>query len=51
MYFGDSKIRPNQLFSLSLSYPVIEPDSEIARNIINVVDKKLKRRKRLCRSL
>lgn len=41
MYFGDSKIRPNQLFSLSLSYPVIEPDSEIARNIINVVDKKL----------
>ena len=38
---GDSKIRPNQLFSLSLSYPVIEPDSEIARNIINVVDKKL----------
>ncbi len=38
---GDGKIRPNQLFSLALSYPVIEPDSEIAKNIINVVDKKL----------
>lgn len=38
---GDGKIRPNQLFSLSLSYPVIEPDSEIAENIIKVVDKKL----------
>ncbi len=38
---GDGKIRPNQLFSLSLSFPVIEPDSEIAKNIINVTDKKL----------
>ena len=38
---GDSKIRPNQLFSLSLSFPVIEPDSEVAQNIINVVEKKL----------
>jgi len=38
---GDSKIRPNQLFSLSLTYPVIEPNSEIAYNIINVVEKKL----------
>lgn len=38
---GDSKIRPNQLFALSLTYPVIEPDSEEARNIINVIDKKL----------
>ena len=38
---GDSKIRPNQLFALSLTYPVIEPDSEIAKNIINVVEKKL----------
>ena len=27
---GDSKIRPNQLFALSLSYPVIEPNSEMA---------------------
>ncbi len=38
---GDQKIRPNQLFSLSLTYPVIDPNSEIASNIINVVEKKL----------
>jgi len=38
---GDGKIRPNQLFALSLSYPVINPESEIAKNIIEVVDKKL----------
>ena len=38
---GDKKIRPNQLFALSLSYPVIDPDSEIAKNIINTVEKKL----------
>lgn len=38
---GDSKIRPNQLFSLSLTYPVIEPNSEMAMNIMNVVEKKL----------
>lgn len=38
---GDSKIRPNQLFSLSLTYPIIEPNSEIAYNIINIVEKKL----------
>lgn len=38
---GDSKIRPNQLFSLSLTYPVIDPDSIEAENIISVVEKKL----------
>ena len=38
---GDSKIRPNQLFALSLTYSVVEPDSEMAKNIINVVEKKL----------
>ena len=38
---GDSKIRPNQLFALSLTYPVIDVDSEMAKNIINVVEKKL----------
>ena len=38
---GDSKIRPNQLFTLSLTYPVIEPNSEEAKNIITVVEKKL----------
>ncbi len=38
---GENKIRPNQLFSLSLTYPIIEPNSEEAYNIINVVEKKL----------
>lgn len=38
---GDSKIRPNQLMALSLSHPVIEPDSEIAMNIYEVATKKL----------
>ena len=38
---GDSKIRPNQLFSLSLTYPIIDPNSEMAYNIINTVEKKL----------
>lgn len=38
---GDSKIRPNQLFSLSLTYPVIDCNSEEAQNIINVCKKKL----------
>ena len=38
---GDSKIRPNQLFALSLLYPVVDPNSEIAKNIIDTVDKKL----------
>ena len=38
---GDNKIRPNQLFALSLTYPVVEPDSEMANNILNVVEKKL----------
>ena len=38
---GDSKIRPNQLFSLSLTYPIIDLNSEIAENIIQTVEKKL----------
>lgn len=38
---GDSKIRPNQLFALSLTYPVINPNSEVADNIMNTVTKKL----------
>ena len=38
---GDSKIRPNQLFSMSLTYPIIDVTSEEANNIINVVEKKL----------
>lgn len=38
---GDNKIRPNQLFAISLTYPVIDPNSEVAYNILNVVEKKL----------
>ncbi len=38
---GDNKIRPNQLYSLSLTYPLIDPNSEIANNIINTIEKKL----------
>lgn len=38
---GDNKIRPNQLFALSLTYPVIEPSSEIAKEMFGTVTKKL----------
>ena len=38
---GDSKIRPNQLFSLSLTYPVLNPSSEIAKEMFDTVTKKL----------
>ncbi len=40
-YIGNSQIRPNQLFALSLSYPVIDPTSKMAENIISVVEKNL----------
>ena len=38
---GDDKIRPNQLFALSTTYPVIKPSSEIGKNILNVAKEKL----------
>ena len=38
---GDGKIRPNQLAALSLSYQVIDPGSEVAKEIFNTVTKKL----------
>ena len=38
---GDDKIRPNQLFALSLSYPVVDPSSQEADNILSVVKSKL----------
>lgn len=38
---GDAKIRPNQLFSMSLTYQVIDTNSEEAKSILNVVEKKL----------
>ena len=38
---GDGKIRPNQLFALSLTNPIIEPNSDIAKSVMEVVEKKL----------
>ena len=38
---GDNKVRPNQLFSISLTYPVIEPNSEMAKEMMATVEKKL----------
>lgn len=38
---GDSKVRPNQLFALSLHYPIVDPKSEVAEEMINTCTKKL----------
>lgn len=38
---GDNKIRPNQLFALSLTYPVMDCDSDEAKNVFAVVTNKL----------
>ena len=38
---GDKRIRPNQLFSMSLTYQIVDTNSEQAKNIINTVEKKL----------
>ena len=38
---GDQKIRPNQLFALSLSYPVMELNSEEAKETLKTVEEKL----------
>lgn len=38
---GDDKIRPNQLFALSLTYPILEPNSLEANQVIETVEKKL----------
>ena len=38
---GDKKIRPNQLFALSLSYPVLDVNSEEAKTMFYTVTKKL----------
>ena len=37
----DGKIRPNQLFTLSLTYPIINPKTEIAKEMFETVTKKL----------
>lgn len=38
---GDGKIRPNQLFALSLTYPVMHANFEETNQILHVVEKKL----------
>ena len=38
---GDGKIRPNQLFALSLTYPILDPTSQEAKDVIATVEKKL----------
>ncbi len=38
---GDEKVRPNQLFALSLTYPVLDINSYITKNVISTVEKKL----------
>jgi predicted glycogen debranching enzyme len=38
---GDDKIRPNQLFSISTTYPVIKPSSEMGKTIFKTVETKL----------
>lgn len=37
---GDSKVRPNQLFALSLSHPIVD-NAEIAEQVLNTVENKL----------
>ncbi len=38
---GDGKIRPNQLFSISLTYPVLDPTSQAAKQMLQTVKEKL----------
>ena len=38
---GDTKVRPNQLFATSLSHPILELNSEIAKEMLETVTKKL----------
>lgn len=38
---GDSKIRPNQLFAFSLTYPIMDFNTEETRNTIQTVEEKL----------
>ena len=38
---GDTRIRPNQLFSLSLTYKVLDASSDVAKEMFDTVTKKL----------
>lgn len=58
---GDGKIRPNQLFSMSLTYPIINPSSKMGKEIFRYSYKKItkktwikdfsKRREKLYRNI
>ncbi len=37
----DDKIRPNQLFAISTTFPVLDLDSRLAKEVINIVEEKL----------
>ena len=38
---GDTKVRPNQLFATSLSFPILDPNGDIANEMFKTVTKKL----------
>lgn len=38
---GDSRIRPNQIFSIALTFPVLDPSSKQAKEMFETVTKKL----------
>lgn len=38
---GDDKIRPNQLFAISTTFPVIDPESDLGKTIFQTAKKKL----------
>lgn len=38
---GDARIRPNQLFSITLTYPILKPESKQAKLMFETVTKKL----------
>ena len=40
-HLKDDKIRPNQLFAISMTYPAISPDSDIAKDIFLTCTEKL----------
>ncbi len=37
----DEAVRPNQIFAVSLPFPVLEPDSAIARGVVRIVQEEL----------
>ena len=37
----DDKIRPNQLFAIATTFPIVDLDSKLAKNILDIVEDKL----------